>query len=215
MYEYVNRAEYAPIRRELEVIIKRVQSEMRKRYQITFQFRLIGSGRRHLITRIRNGNRGYDFDYNLIIRHPGKGYLYKPNIIKRQFMSAFETAIKGTQYLFPKDSTSTITIKVIRQGKVQHSCDFAIIYYEDPDETNYGYYYLRNNKKQGNYEFAFRALNSNPDEKVEDICQYSNGWNLIRKEYLKLKDINEGKEKHSYSIFIETVNNVYNQMFFQ
>ena len=63
MYEYVAKSEYAPIRQELEKIINIVQQEMRKKHKITFQFRLIGSGKRHLITRIRGGNKGYDFDY--------------------------------------------------------------------------------------------------------------------------------------------------------
>lgn len=37
MYEYVSRPEYAPIRKELEEIIKRTQIEMRKNYSLTFQ----------------------------------------------------------------------------------------------------------------------------------------------------------------------------------
>ena len=59
-YEYVSKSEYAPVRKELEQIINRVQVYMRKNYGLTFQFRLVGSGRRHLITRIKGGNRGYD-----------------------------------------------------------------------------------------------------------------------------------------------------------
>ena len=38
MYEYVKKSEYAPVRKELEEIIKRVQNEMRKTYGLTFQF---------------------------------------------------------------------------------------------------------------------------------------------------------------------------------
>lgn len=62
MYEYVKKSEYAPVRQELEQIIKRTQIEMRKNNGLTFQFRLIGSGKGHLITRIKCGNNGYDFD---------------------------------------------------------------------------------------------------------------------------------------------------------
>ncbi len=63
------------------------------------------------------GNSGYDFDYNLIIPHPQKGYNYRADIIKQDFMNALKTALKGTQYSFPKDSTSAITIKVIDRKK--------------------------------------------------------------------------------------------------
>ena len=216
MYEYVKKSEYAPVRKELEKIIKRAQTEMREMYGLTFQFQLIGSGRRHLVTRICGGNRGYDFDYNLIIPHPGNGYYYKADIIKQHFMVALKNALRGTQYTFPKDSTSAITIKVVDKynKKIRYSCDFAIIYYENCEE-NYGYYYLRNNKKRNIYEFAFRPLNSDIEEKVEDICAEDNGWNYIREEYIKLKNINEGKDKHSFSLYIEAVNNVYNQIFYQ
>lgn len=215
MYEYVEKSEYAPIRKELEEIIKRTQIEMRKNYGLSFQFHLIGSGRRHLVTRIRGGNRGFDFDYNLIIPHPGNGDHYKANIIKQNFIDSFKTALKGTQYAFPKNSTSAITIKVVdkKNKKIRYGCDFAIIYYGDNDETD-GYYYLRNNKKQNSYKFAFRALNSKIDEKLNDILEHD-GWRYIREEYLMLKNINEGTGKHSFSLYIEAVNNVYNQMFLQ
>lgn len=215
MYEYVTKSEYAPIRQELEKIINIVQQEMRKKHKITFQFRLIGSGKRHLITRIRGGNKGYDFDYNLIIPHPGSGYHYKADVLKQNFMDAFKTALKGTQYSFPNDSTSAITIKVIdkKNKKVCHSCDFAVIYYGNCN-GNDGYYYLRNNKEPGTYQFAFRVFAPDIDEKVRDIIR-KNGWPNIKKEYLHLKDINEGNGKPSFSLYTEAVNNVYNQMFLQ
>lgn len=215
-YEYVKESEYAPVRKELEKIIRRVQEEMKKRYGMTFQFRLIGSGNRHLITRIREGNRGYDFDYNLVILPPKDGYVYRAGAIKQNFMNAFKIALRETRYSFPKDSTSALTIKVVDETKkiMVHSCDFAIIYYGSHDDMN-GYFYLRNNKKQNTYEFAFRPLRSNIDEKVHEIRETSNGWNLIRDEYLFLKNKNQDLEKRSFSLYIEAVNNVYNQLFYQ
>ena len=130
MYEYVKKSEYAPVRKELERIIKCVQIEMREKYNLTFQFQLIGSGRRHLVTRICDGNSGYDFDYNLIISHPGNGYFYKADILKRDFITAFKNALQGTSYSFPKDSTSAITIKVVDKNhkRIRHSCDLSLIH---------------------------------------------------------------------------------------
>ena len=55
MYKYVKKSEYAPVRKKLEQIIKRTQIEMRQNYGLTFQFHLIGSGKRHLITKIEGG----------------------------------------------------------------------------------------------------------------------------------------------------------------
>lgn len=213
-YEYVSKSEYAPVRRELEQIINRLQDEMRKSYGLTFQFRLIGSGQRHLVTRIKGGNKGYDFDYNLILTPPEDGYCYIAKVIKQQFMDALKIALKGTKYSFPKDSTSSITIKVVDKNgkKIEHSCDFAIIYYGNSDGYD-GYYYLRNNKPQQSYQFVFRTFNSNIDEKVRKIIE-DNGWPYIKEEYLLLKNIN-GSKKPSFSLYAEAVNNVYNQMYLQ
>lgn len=207
-YEYVSRSEYTPVREELEKIICKVQSEMRKRYDLPFQFRLIGSGRRHLVTRIVGGNRGYDFDYDLIIQPPGKGYHYNADIVKQDFTNAFKRALKGTAYSAPKDSTSVITIKVVEKshGKILYSCDFAIIYYENGE-----CYSLRNNKKQGSYAFVLRAKGNDIDEKLCIILKFGS-WNDIRNEYLKLKNSNQIKEKRSFSLYIEAINNVYNQL---
>lgn len=215
MYEYVKRSEYAPVRKELEQIINRLQTEMRKSYGLTFQFRLIGSGQRHLVTRLKGGNKGFDFDYNLILTPPADGYHYIAKVIKQEFMDALKIALKGTEYSFPKDSTSSITIKVVdkRRKKIKHSCDFAIIYYGRNDGYD-GYYYLRNNKPQQAYQFIFRTLNFGIDDKVHEIIK-DDGWPYIREEYLLLKNINEGNGKPSFSLYAEAVNNVYNQMYMQ
>ena len=215
MYEYVKKSENSPVRKELEQIINRVQVYMRKNYGLTFQFRLIGSGQRHLVTRIKGGNCGYDFDYNLILTPPGDGYRYIAKSIKDEFMTAFRVALNGTKYSFPQDSTSSITIKVYNKGKteIEHSCDFAIIYYGSNDGID-GYYFLRNHKPQQSYHFAFRPSNFNIDEKVQEIIE-DDGWPYIKEEYLLLKNINEGKGKHSFSLYAEAVNNVYNQMYLQ
>ncbi len=214
-YEYVSKSEYAPVRKELEQIINRLQAEMRKSYGLTFQFRLIGSGQRHLVTRIKGGNKGYDFDYNLILTPPANGYHYVAKVIKQEFMEALKIALKGTKYSFPKDSTSSITIKVVDEKgkKIEHSCDFAIIYYGKNDGDD-GYFYLRNNKQQQAYQFVFRASNFDIDEKVKEIIE-DDGWAYIREEYRLLKNRNEGNTKHSFSLYAEAVNNVYNQMYLQ
>lgn len=184
-------------------------------YELPFTYELIGSGKRHLITRIKGGNRGYDFDYNLIIPHPGQGYKYKAKVIKGDFIEAFKRALKGTCYSFPKDSTSAITIKVIDKAnkKIEFQCDFAVIYFDDNDGCE-GYRYLRNDKQSGKYSFAFRALcKGKINRKLDEILEYTNGWNWVRDEYLKLKNINEGnKNKHSFSLYYEAIHNVYNQI---
>lgn len=213
MFEYVTKREYQPVRLELEKIIQKVHHYMRKEHNISFQHKLIGSGNRHLITRVVNGNGGFDFDYNFIIPAPEPGYKWNADVIKSKFMEAINFALNGTKYSNSKDSTSAITIKVIDQknSRIVHSCDFAIIYYDNESNFN-GYYYLRNWKNQGRYSFEERALSANVDDKLNVILTYSDGWNSIRKEYLKLKNSNRDENKHSFSIYLEAVNNIYNQL---
>ena len=151
----------------------------------------------------------------MILTPPGDGYRYIAKAIKDEFMTALKVALQGTKYSFPQDSTSSITIKVYDKGKtkIEHSCDFAIIYYGSNDGID-GYYLLRNHKPQQSYQFAFRPSNFDIDEKVQEIIA-DDGWADIEDEYLLLKDINEGNRKHSFSLYAEAVNNVYNQMYLQ
>lgn len=209
-YEYVSRSEYRPIREELEAIIHRVQKFMRKKYKTTFQYRLIGSGKKHLITREIGGNKGYDFDYNLILPTLDEGYHYIAKVVKEQFLEAFRFAVKGTNYKAPEDSTSVLTIKVVdhTQGRILHSCDFAIIYYRTEDVDD-GYMYLMN-WKNGTYSFEKRDLSHKADYKLYAILECSDGWKFIREEYLKLKNSNRDPDKHSYILYLEAINNVYN-----
>ena len=50
------------------------------------------------------------------------------------------------------------------------------------------------------------------DAKVDEILEFNNGWNAIRDEYLKLKNANRDNNKHSFSLYLEAVNNVYNRL---
>lgn len=211
-YEFVNRSEYLPVRNELEQIIKNVQNIIRKEF--TFQFKLVGSGNKHLITREVNGNKGFDFDYNLILNHPksSDGYYLKPKYAKETLIKAFRQVVKGTKYSDPEDSTTSITIKVkdVKNSKIIHSCDFAIIYY--PDDEQYDYYkYIRFNKPT-NYTWEIRNISKNIDVKLDWLKHnVPNYWNLIKEKYLYLKNTNKDKNKHSFQLYYETINNLYNE----
>ena len=211
MYEYVCKREYAPYREEAEKIIRHAQQIMRRKYNTTFQYKLIGSANRHLVTKIKNGNRGYDFDYDLILQ---KSDLWEnPGKLKHQFMSAFSEAVKGTPYKVPEDSTSCLTIKVVdkKNSKIIRSCDLAIIYYLDDEDTNAGYMYLKRRKNNG-YSFEERKLSQNVDDKLEEILEYKQGWNMIKDEYLKIKNRNRDPHKKSFILYLESIHNVYNHI---
>lgn len=212
MYEYVSKAEYKPYKEEIESIIKKVQKIMKTEYDTTFQFKLIGSANRHLVTKIKDGNRGYDFDYNLILQ---KSDLWdNSKKLKEQFMRAFSKSLKGTKYGEPEDSTSSITIKVVdkKHSKIIRSCDFAIIYYLDDDDLDNGYRYIKNWKKNNRYSFEDRVLSQNADCKLLEILEYEQGWNCVRDEYIKLKNRNRDTNKKSFILYLESIHNVYNHI---
>ena len=212
-YEFVPKSEYQPVRVELETIIRKVQKLTQRNF--TFQYQLVGSGKRHLITREKNGNKGFDFDYNLIL-NCNPGYYWEAESAKKVLMDAFDKAIAGTIYSHPEDSKTAITIKVKDNKKsgIKYSCDFAIIYYPELDDDEEPYFkYIRNAKKGGNgpYTWEIRKCSRNIDEKLiwlkNNVDDY---WNQIRREYLKVKNANRDPDKHSFQLYYETINNLYN-----
>lgn len=213
-YEFVPKSEYQPVREELEEIIKKVQEYCRnKESNFTFQFKLVGSGEQHLITREKGGNKGFDFDYNIILNELPDNQYWKPEFAKTLIMNAISEAIKGTKYSEPQDSTSAITIKVVdrKNKKIVHSCDFAIIYYPNNEDYNY-FKYIRNNKNQNNYTWEVRNFSINYDDKFKWLKDNVDGyWDIIKKEYLKVKNANKNIDKHSFQLYYESVCNVFNQ----
>ena len=95
-----------------------------------------------------------------------------------------------------------------KNKRIKYSFDIAIIYFAS-DDLDDGYYYLKN-WKNGGYSFVFRKLSKNVDWKLDEILNYDNGWNMIREEYLKLKNANNDNNKKSYVLYLEAINNVYN-----
>ena len=208
MYEFVTKKEYMPIRIEIEEIIKKVQNILRKEDRdMTFQFRLVGSGGRHLITRDKGGNKGYDFDYNLIINPNYEWYAS----VREYFFRAFQKAIKGTRFNKIENSTSVITIKQVssKNKSVFVGCDFSIIIYPNMQDKSY-YKYSRFNKDLNNFTWEIRDISKNIDNKLNWLMDnYEGIWNEIKEEYLKLKN-NNPQHKHSYVLFHKAINNIYN-----
>ncbi len=210
-YEYVNKNEYRPVREELEDIIKKAQIILKKNDTgITFQYELIGSGSKHLITRVKGGNKGFDFDYNLILNCE-EGHYWKPKYARQEVTKAIDEAIKGTKYDHPQNSAVAITIKVkdTKQSKIIHSCDFAVVYY--PNENSDEHKYVHLNTSTNQYTWEIRKYTKNYRDKLDWLKESVDGyWDEIKEEYLKLKNNNKDPNKRSFQLFYETINNVFN-----
>lgn len=211
IYEYVPRSEYEPVRIEANIIICAVQNELRPQ-GLTFQPMLVGSGRRHMVTRIKGGNGGFDLDYNIELHIPeGWG----PRDIHAAFINALRRALDSTPYSDPEESTSSFTVKLVDHGRsrVVHSIDIAIVV---PDNDRMQHY-LRYNKPFGSFSFEPRGYRFNDRTYVDEIKEYYkdkgvDGWQLVLDEYLKLKNSNRDPCKKSLDLYTEAVRNVHSRL---
>ena len=130
-FEYVPNYEWKPVRDELFEIIHKLQDEVRNYF--TFQYHLVGSSKRNMITRDRNSNKGYDFDVNIEVNDPDEKYSAEEirEILHKalnKITNPYGYSIFG--YDYTEDSTRVLTIKVKDKANscILHSCDFCIIY---------------------------------------------------------------------------------------
>ena len=70
---------------------------------------------------------------------------------------------------------------------------------------------VRRDNNNGSYLWNIRQYTKNYQEKLIWLQQYSNWFENIKEEYLKLKNNNLDKNKHSFELYYEAINNLYQQ----
>lgn len=210
-YQYISKHSklVSHARENLINIIRVVQNEVRDKF--TFQFEIVGSYSRNMITYDPKSNIGFDLDVNIHPNNDENEYTEKQ--IKNTLIKAFNKNIKKYGYSNVEDSTRVITIKVkdTEHSKIKHSVDFAIVNdYVDND----GYWhqkYIKFDKKNRSYNWKEQSEEFyNIQDKI-DIIKQENLWQELRNMYLRLKNENTNKHKKSRSLFAEAVNNIYNE----
>ncbi len=190
-------------------ILRHVQNEVRDKF--TFQYKIVGSYFRNMITYDSKSNIGFDLDVNI---YPNVySNEYSPQEIKATLIKAFRKYLKKYKYSKIENSTRVITIKVndTKNSKIIHSVDFAIVR-DCEDEEGYLYQeYIQFNKKHNSYTWeeqdnGFYML----DDKIEWI-KHEDLWQELREMYLKRKNSNNDIHKKSRSLFAESVNNICNE----
>lgn len=201
---YVTKAEAKPVRDELYSIIHEVQDIVREEY-FTFQFRSVGSCSRNMITYDRKSNVGFDFDFDLEINDNDENYT--PAEIRNIIKNAIDRVAPEYGYKRCEDSTRVLTIKKVNifTCQILYSCDFALVHNCDNGKQQY----IRFNKKNNNYTWEFQGKGfKNLDSKI--LWMKSNGyWREFRDYYIDKKNLNNNPDKHSRSIFAESVNEMY------
>ncbi|MCI5598996.1 MAG: hypothetical protein MR360_06775, partial [Ruminococcus sp.] len=106
-----------------------------------------------------------------------------------------------------EDSTRVITIvkNSTWNFSINHSCDFAIVK---------GNKYIRFDKKNNVYVWAQQPKDFiNLDKKATKLRKDPAKWNIVTNRYLKKKNENKDPNKHSRSLYAETINEVYDKFY--
>ncbi|MFA5283383.1 MAG: hypothetical protein WC366_02570 [Bacilli bacterium] len=207
MYEFVSKNELKPVKAKIDLIIRNLQ-RLLKQDKITFKSILVGSAKKHLVTRLVDGNKGFDFDYNLSLQKCPDNI--SPKELKTLFLSRLNIVLEDSGYKKAENNTQSMTIKFLdsRNSRIIHSCDIAIVSdHEEEGETFQKILIFdKSNKK---YIWNKRPLVKNYSAKLSSIL--SNGlWHEVKEEYLNLKNTNNDSEKKSFQLYLEALNNVYN-----
>ena len=202
-FQYVTKTKAKPVKDELYAIIHEVQDIVRDDF--TFQYRLIGSASRNMITYDKNYNIGFDFDFDFEINYDDENY--SPEEIHHIIRNAIDQVAPKYGYKYCEESTRVLTIKKVntRTSRILHSCDFALVY----NCENRKQQYIRFNKNNNNYTWEYQGKGFvNLDNKISWL-KHNGYWEELKDYYLDKKNYNNNPDKHSRSIFAEAVNEMY------
>ena len=214
MYHYLQDKEFLSKMRTLSgEIMQKLCHNLKEDYGIGAQFYLVGSGARNLIT--QNNDNPIDLDYNLEII---KCEMFKDGrYLKECARKSFNKTLKQFDLDDCDDSTSTLTSKRIyftSGNKTEFSIDICVTFRDNNDN----YYRLIHNKTGFVHcdEFYWNmAPNSSNLKEKTDYIKSKNYWELVRKQYLHIKNMYLQRNDYNHSSFIcyiEAVNNVYNSI---
>ena len=198
-FEYVSKKEAAPYKAELIEILHQVQDYVRDDF--TFQFTFIGSSSRNMITYDPTTNIGFDFDVNITVNDDDEDY--SPEETRTILHNAFSRFMTAYGYNKCEQSTRVISIKVVDQwsSRVIRSCDFAVVY-----EGRNGQQYIRFNKERNYFSWEFQTQPYKELEFRADYLKENGHWNEVLEVYLDKKNNNYNPDKHSRSLYAETIN---------
>ena len=200
---YVTKNEAKQVRDELYKIIREVHKIVEPYF--TFQHKPVGSSSRNMITRDRKSNIGFDFDFDLEINDDDENYNAKE--IRQIMRHAIDQVVPKYGYKPCEDSTRVLTIKKVntRTSEIIHSCDFALV----NNCGNGNQQYIRFNKNNKNYTWEYQGKGFKNLESKIDWLKHNGHWEELEKYYIDKKNRNNNPDKHSRSIFAESVNEMY------
>lgn len=200
-FRYVSRKEAQPIKDELYQILYEVQNLVRDKF--TFSFKPIGSSSRNMITCDAKSNIGFDFDINIEVNDDDENF--EPKEIRTTIRNAIDRVAPHYGYKYCEDSTRVLTIKKVNTftSRIIHSCDFAIVY----NCTDGRQQYIRFNKDNNYYSWGYQGKGFvDLDNKIGWLKEKKELWKKLKDYYIEKKNLNKNPDKHSRSIFAESIN---------
>lgn len=199
-FRYVTKNEAAPIKKELYQILYEVQDLVRDNF--TFSFTPIGSSSHNMITYDTKSNIGFDFDINIEVNDDNEDF--EPKEIRTIIRTAIDRIAPRYGYRSCEDSTRVLTIKKINtfSSCIIYSCDFAIVY----NCTDGRQQYIRFNKDNNYYSWEYQGKGFVGLNKKIDWLKKKSLWGKLQDYYIEKKNTNENPDKHSRSIFAESIN---------
>lgn len=203
-FEYVSKKEAAPYKSQLIELLNRVQDYVRD--ELTFQFAFIGSSSRNMITYDPTTNVGFDFDVNIAVNDDNEDY--SPEDIRTILHEAFSHFMRDYAYTKCEQSTRVISMKAVdpRHSRITHSCDFAVVY-----EGQDGQQYIRFNKVRNYFSWEFQTQPYKELESRADYLKTNGHWDEVLDVYLEKKNSNDNPDKHSRSLYAETINECFSR----
>lgn len=199
-FRYVTRKQAQPIKDELYQILYMVQDLVRDKF--TFSFTPIGSSSRNMITYDTKSNIGFDFDINISVNDNNENF--EPKEIRTIIRTAINRVAPRYGYKSCEDSTRVLTIKKVNTGtsRIIHRCDFAIVY----NSTDGRQQYIRFSKDTNYYSWEYQGKSFSDLNKKMDWLKKNGLWENLQNYYIEKKNANENPDKHSRSIFAESIN---------
>ena len=157
MYERVTKSEHRPARSLAHETITKLHEALRDEY--TFYSQYVGSCKWGTV--IRDSDRGFDIDYQIILTHNSK--VFKENgkfdstKTKKRFMSEIQKILESSRL---EDSTTAITLN---NPDKDYSIDFVII--DGTDDKNWKI--VRRNNKGSNNEYTWNEMSE-----IQGYSQY-------------------------------------------
>lgn len=210
MYHYVNDKEY--LRESHKIcadIVNQLVQELRNN-NIETKMRLVGSGKRNMVT--QNEREAIDYDFNLIIEDSPQ---WDGRWIKSIVIDAFNYVLDKNDWGNCKDSTSAITTekRVLTKGnKTPFSIDICIVRID-----RFGCWNRLIHKKTGIVQCDQYYWNQGPSakeirKKEERLKSNPKLWCEVRERYIKKKNMYLTREDYnhpSFKCYIEAINEVY------